>query len=96
MIKNNIQHRVILNDGDKPELPKEIQIGKKVFTIGGKSDKENLIPDKVPTGVFYGGSIGQYKAHDQNGNKYEMYIYFYRKIEGQWCAVVDAMEGDKL
>jgi uncharacterized hydantoinase/oxoprolinase family protein len=92
MKKTNIQHRIVLNEGEKPVTPENFTMGKDTFTIIGMSEKEDLIPDTVPDGVFFGGSFGQYLIEDQAGKRYEAYIYFYKKFQGTWCAVVDAME----
>lgn len=92
MKKTNIQYRIILNEGTGPIIPTNFTIGKDTFKIICKSKKDNLIPNMVPDGVFYGGFVGQYIVEDQKGKKYETYIYLYKKVEGPWCAVVDSME----
>lgn len=90
MLKNNIQHRIIL--GTAPELPTHVTVGKTVYEIKGKSSRRHLIPDKVPAGVAFTGFTGQFILEDNKKNQYETYIYFYKKLEGDWCAVIDAME----
>ena len=90
MLKNNIQHRIIL--GELPILPEYVIVGRIKYEIKDKSFRTHLIPDKVPIGVAFTGFTGQYILEDEGRNRYETYIYFYKKLEGDWCAVIDAME----
>lgn len=80
---NNIQLRLDIPEGEIIGFG----INGLVMTLDGRSRKRDLIPSNASP--FWENV--QYKAHDNEGNKYEVYVYYYRDFNfGTRYAVVDA------
>lgn len=89
---NNIQYRILLTPQFQ-EL-KEFTFKGIKFKVLRESEHTNLIPNHncLPIGVVMTGTTRQYVVEDEVGNQYEAYVYYYRKIEGGYAAILDALE----
>lgn len=95
-VRKNIQERLITT----PKMPEVVGMkfnyNGKACTVVSMSIDNDLVMKKVPTGVMYGGGQGQYIVEGYKKYPVDMLFYWYRKVEGDYCIILELIRDGAL
>lgn len=95
-VSENVQERLIVADKMPIIVGVKFIYKGKACRVVSKSINSDLLMRNVPTGVQYSGGQGQYIVEGFKKEPVEMLFYWYRKMEGQYCVILEGIREGAL
>ena len=95
-VRKNIQERLITAPKMPPIVGMEFTYKGKTCKVVSMSINSDLFMRQVPTGVQYGGGQDQYIVEGFKKEPVEMLFYWYRKMQGEYCIILEAIREGAL